>query len=74
MASSSAMRVECDCGGSGEEWRETAVVYWGGGSGEAIMDNKVSLVHLSSVSILLLLPLFVYMLWLSASFWSECCS
>jgi hypothetical protein len=68
------MHVECDRGGSGEEWRETTIVYWGGGSGEAIMDNKVSLVLLSSVSILLLLALFVYMLWLSASFWSELAS
>jgi hypothetical protein len=68
------MRVECDRGGSGEEWRETAVVYWGGGSGEASMDNKVSLVLLFSLSIMLLLPLFLSMLWLSASIWSELAS
>jgi hypothetical protein len=68
------MRVKCDRGGSREEWRETAVVYWGGGSGEASMDNKVSLVFLSSVSILLMLPLFVSMLCSSTSFWSECSS
>jgi hypothetical protein len=34
-----------DCGGPGEQWRET-VVYWDGGSPVATMDNKVAKVSL----------------------------